>query len=63
MTSWVAARCIPSASPQSPSGLLQAGEPTLVQAFIPQSSIEALRTGILIRFPGLDQLQGHALFR
>lgn len=44
------------------SGLDQAGEPVLIQAFVTELAIEALNIAILHRLPGLDELQPNAGF-
>jgi len=42
--------------------IAQTREPVPVQAFVPQSPVEALRISVLRRLAGLDQLQSHPSF-
>lgn len=43
------------------SGLTDAGEPVLVQAFLAISSVETFDIGVLGRFAGIDEIQLHAV--
>ncbi len=51
---------IPSPALDGHSGIGQAYEPALVQALVPEPTVEALSVRILHRFPGLDEVQCYA---
>ena len=42
------------------AGIGEAGEDLFVQAFVPQAAVEAFDQPILLRFPGVDVVPGHA---